>query len=271
MSEALNGPLAVLGAGKMGGALVRGWVAADAVSGPNVRLFDPHAPTAQKLADDVGAVVAESAEMAVSDAAVLLVSVKPHLVLSCLGAVRDHLSPACLIVSVAAGVRLAALESAAPAQAPVVRVMPNTPSLVGAGASAFCRGTHATDEHAALTQILFGAVGRAVEVEERLIDAVTGVSGSGPAYVYLIIEALTDGGVQAGLPRDVARTLAAQTVFGAAKMVLETGEHTAALKDAVTTPGGTTITGLAVLERAGLRGTLMDAVRAAADRAKEMG
>ena len=265
--------LAVLGCGKMGGALVRGWVSAGVLAPVNLRLFDTVRAAAETLADQAGggARVSPTAASAVEGADLLLVSVKPPLVQQVLADLRSALSPACLVLSVAAGISLAALEEAVGMAAPVIRVMPNTPALVGAGASAFCRGTHAGDEHARIAAQLFGAVGRAVEVDERQIDAVTGLSGSGPAYLYLIIEALTDGAVRVGLPRDVARTLAAQTALGAARMVLETGEHPAALKDAVTTPGGTTITGLAVLEQAGLRGTLMEAVRAAAERAREMG
>jgi pyrroline-5-carboxylate reductase len=264
--------LGVLGSGKMGGALVRGWTGAGVVAGGDVRLYDTSRAAAEAVAAETGAFVVDSATDAATDADLLLVSVKPHLVGPSLAAVRDTLPPHCLVVSVAAGVRLAAIEEAlAPRHQPAVRVMPNTPALVGAGAAAFCRGRGATDAHAALIAHLFGAVGRAVEVAESQIDAVTGVSGSGPAYFYLMIEALTDGGVRAGLPRDVARTLAAQTALGAAAMVLETGEHPAALKDAVTTPGGTTIAALAVLEAAGVRSALIEAVRAAAERAREMG
>ena len=262
--------VAVLGAGKMGGALVRGWVTAGVLLPGDIRLYDTHAATAEQLARATGAGVAASAADAVAGADVLVVSVKPPVAVPSLAAVRDALSPDCLVLSVAAGVRLQTLEAALPPGSPVIRVMPNTPALLGAGAAAFCRGRHATDAHAAVATMLMEAVGRAVEVEERHMDAVTGLSGSGPAYLYLIIEALADGGVQAGLPRDVARVLAAQTALGAARMVLETGEHTAELKDAVTTPGGTTITGLAVLEKAGVRGALMEAVQAAAERAREL-
>ena len=263
--------LAVLGAGKMGGALVRGWVAAGVLAGPNIRLFDTHRAAAEVVAAETGAMVAETDAEASEDADLLLVSVKPHIVLKSLNALKTVLPPHCLVLSVSPGILLTHLEEAVASGTPVIRTMPNTPALVGVGATAFCRGTHATDTHAATARTLFEAVGRVVEVEERLMDAATGLSGSGPAYIYLIIEALADGGVRAGLPRDVAQTLAAQTALGAAKMVLETGEHTAVLKDAVTTPGGTTITGLAVLEEAGLRGTLMKAVHAAAERAREMG
>lgn len=176
-----------------------------------------------------------------------------------------------LVISVAAGITLAALEAASPANFRVIRTMPNTPALVGKGAAGFCLGGGATAEDADAARLLLGSVGIAVEVPERLMDAVTGLSGSGPAYVYLIIEALSDGGVKAGLPRVDAARLAAQTVLGAATMVLETGEHPGVLKDMVTSPGGTTITGVAELERRGLRSALIDAVNVAADRATELG
>lgn len=272
--------IAVLGCGQMGGALVRGWVRAGVVTGENLCLFDVKRETAQLLADDADkATVADSTSEAVADADTIIVCVKPNLVPTVLRPLyQGRISkPSALVVSIAAGVRLEVLEKAtfgadAYTTCPVIRVMPNTPALVGEGASAFCRGTHATDDHAQTVQTLFGAVGSCVEVaNESLIDAVIGVSGSAPAYFYLIIEALTDGGVRAGLPRDTARTLAAQTMLGSAKMILTTGTHPMALKDAVTTPGGTTIAALGVLESAGLRGTLMDAVRAAAERSKEMG
>jgi pyrroline-5-carboxylate reductase len=263
--------LAVLGTGKMGGALVRGWVEAKAVPGANIRLYDPYHQAASALANDVGASATSSPQQAVQEADVLLLSVKPPLIAPVLQGVRDTLAPSCLIVSIAAGVRLASLEEAAPPNAPVIRVMPNTPALVGEAASAFCRGAHATPAHAAIAQTLFSSVGTIYEVTESQIDAVTGVSGSGVAYFYLLIEALTDGGVRAGLPRDVSRALAAQTALGAARMILETGEHPAVLKDAVTTPGGTTIAALEVLERSGVRGAMIEAVLAAQSRAQEMG
>jgi pyrroline-5-carboxylate reductase len=264
--------LAVLGPGSMGGALIRGWVKAGTLLGENIRFYTPNAAKAAFLQEETGAVPASSAAEAVANADALLVSVKPPLVLSSLGVVKDVLSADCTVLSVAAGVKLDAIERILPEGTPVLRVMPNTPALVGEAASAFCRGTHATDAHANLAQTLFSAVGCAVEVaNEAQIDAVIGVAGSASAYFYLIIEALADGGVRAGLPRPTARLLAAQTALGAAKMILETGEHPAALKDAVTTPGGTTIAALHVLEKAGVRGALIDAVLAAQQRAREMG
>ena len=175
------------------------------------------------------------------------------------------------MISIAAGVPLAKLEAGLGANARVIRVMPNTPALVGASATAFAPGKSALAEDAKLAQTLFSSVGLAVQLKEALLDAVTGLSGSGPAYVYLIIEALSDGGVAAGLPRDVATRLAAQTVLGGARMVLETGLHPGTLKDMVTSPGGTTIEGLHELEKGKLRGTLMSAVRAAAEKSRKLG
>lgn len=268
---ALAATLAVIGCGKMGGALVRGWVNANVLDPSRIRLYDAARPAADAVAEKTGGTVFPTATSAVHGADLLLLAVKPHLITPVLADVRIALPTSCLVLSVAAGIRLADLQAAAPPASPVIRVMPNTPSLVGAGASAFCRGLHATEEHAKSAALLFGAVGQAVEVDEKQMDAVTGLSGSGPAYFYLIIEALTDGAVRVGLPRDIARTLAAQTALGAARMVLETGEHPAVLKDAVTTPGGTTIAGLAVLEQAGVRSALIEAVRAACERAREMG
>ncbi len=264
--------LAVLGPGSMGGALVRGWVKAGILSGENIRFYTPNAVKAASLQEETGAVAASSAAEAVAEADAVLVSVKPPLVLFSVASIYDALPPHCPVLSVAAGVKIEAIEGVLPEATPVLRVMPNTPALVGEGASAFCRGTHATEEHAALAQALFSAVGCAVEVaSEAQIDAVIGVAGSASAYFYLIIEALADGGVRAGLPRPTARLLAAQTALGSAKMVLETGQHPAVLKDAVTTPGGTTIAALHVLENAGVRGALIDAVLAAQHRAQEMG
>jgi pyrroline-5-carboxylate reductase len=176
-----------------------------------------------------------------------------------------------LVVSIAAGVSLARLAEGLAPGTRLVRVMPNTPCLVGASASAFSPGEHATEEDVSLVQGLLDTVGKAFRLPEHLLDAVTGLSASGPAFVYLVIEALSDGGVRAGLPRDVSTALAAQTVLGAARMVLETGQHPGALKDAVASPGGTTIAGLHELERAGVRGALMSAVEAASRRAAELG
>jgi pyrroline-5-carboxylate reductase len=231
--------LVVIGAGMMGGALASGLVRAGALASAHITLYDAFPDASRRLAAALGAgaAIAASAPEAVAGADLVLLAVKPHVVLPVLPTLG--LTPAHLLLSIAAGVPLAKMEAALTEDVPVIRAMPNTPALVGQGATALSRGRHATEEHAALARELFSAVGEVVTVEERLMDAVTGLSGSGPAYVYLIIEALADGGVKAGLPRDVARRLAAQTVRGAAEMVISSGEHPAQLKDGVTTPGGT--------------------------------
>jgi pyrroline-5-carboxylate reductase len=202
---------------------------------------------------------------------VLVLAVKPDQVVSVLAEIRGAFTNEHLLVSIAAGVPLAKLEAGLGAAARVIRVMPNTPALVGASASAFALGKSCAATDAELAQKLLSAVGVAFQVKESLLDAVTGLSGSGPAYVYQFIEALSDGGVAAGLPRDIATKLAAQTVLGAAKMVLETGQHPGALKDQVTSPGGTTIEGIHELEKGKLRGTVMSAVRAATEKSKKLG
>ena len=184
--------------------------------------------------------------------------------------VAPYLRPETVVVSIAAGVPLAALAAAAGPAARLVRVMPNTPCLVGETAAAMCLGGAADEGDAELVRALFAAVGVVHRVDERLLSAVTGLSGSGPAYGFLAVEALADGGVRAGLPRDIATQLAAQTLLGAARMVLETGKHPGALKDMVTSPAGTTIAGVAALERGGFRAALMEAVKAATERAEEL-
>jgi pyrroline-5-carboxylate reductase len=202
---------------------------------------------------------------------VIVLAVKPQQAGNALAQLRGFVTDKHLIVSVAAGVSTAAIAEGLTGGGRIVRVMPNTPCLIGQGASAFSAGRGATDDDCNLVDRLLGSVGRAFRVDEKLLDAVTGLSGSGPAFVYLMIEALSDGGVLAGLPRDTAMALAAQTVAGAAAMVLETGEHPGVLKDRVASPAGTTIAGLAVLEDAGVRGALVRAVEAAARRAVELG
>ncbi len=201
---------------------------------------------------------------------VLFLAVKPQQMPNVIAELKGKIGPEKLVVSIAAGVPLAALEAGLGANVRLVRVMPNTPCLVGLGASAYCLGNKAAVADGQLVQELLSAVGFAVALEEKHLDAVTGLSGSGPAFVYVMIEALSDGGVRMGLPRAAATALAAQTVLGAAKMVRASGEHPGALKDRVASPGGTTIAGLQVLEQAGLRGTLMAAVEAATRRAAEL-
>ncbi|OGI00920.1 MAG: pyrroline-5-carboxylate reductase [Candidatus Melainabacteria bacterium GWF2_37_15] len=202
---------------------------------------------------------------------IIILSVKPFAVESILKEINNELTANHLIVSIAAGVSTEKIENVIDKKLPVIRVMPNTPALVGEGMSAVCKGKFATDEHSALIMELFKAVGRCIEVKEELINAVTGISGSGPAFIYLIIEALADGGVKLGLKKEVAIELAAQTTLGAAKMVLETGKHPALLKDEVTTPGGCTIAGLAVMENEKVRSALIKTVQETAKVASELG
>ena len=254
----------------MGGALAGGIVRCGAMAPDNITLFDVSASLARDTAAGISAKVADSPAAAVSSADIILIAVKPGIVPRALADIGPMITPKQLVISIAAGVRIEKIESLLAGAVPVIRVMPNTAALVGAAASALAPGKSASPEHLGWAEHLFGAIGATVIVEERLLDAVTGLSGSGPAYMYLIIEALTDAGVKEGLPRDIAQKLAAQTVYGAAKMVIETGQHPAKLKDDVTTPGGTTIAGLAALERGGIRIALIDAVEAATRRSKEL-
>jgi pyrroline-5-carboxylate reductase len=232
---------------------------------------DPVPAAREHFANETGAKVAANNTEVLSAAKVIFLAVKPAQVQGVLGELRSVFTPDHLLLSIAAGVSLAKLEAAVGNTARVIRVMPNTPALVGASATAFSLGQSARPEDAELARRLFGAVGEAFAVPESLLDAITGLSGSGPAYVYQFIEALSDGGVAAGLPRDIATKLAAQTVCGAAQMVLKTGLHPGELKDMVASPGGTTIEGLHELEKGALRGTVMNAVRAAADKSRRMG
>ncbi len=240
---AANLTIGFLGAGKMATALAQGFTRAGLVGPKQLMASDPNAAARAAFAKTVGAKTTGSNEDVVRFAEVLLLAVKPDQVGGRAGGYPPAFHPKHLLISIAAGVPLAKLEAGLGAGARVIRVMPNTPALVGASATAFALGKAALPEDGALAQKLFSAVGLAFQLKEPLLDAVTGLSGSGPAYVYLVIEALSDGGVAAGLPRDVATRLAAQTVLGGAKMVLETGQHPGALKDMVTSPGGTTIEG----------------------------
>ena len=263
--------IGVIGCGQMGTAWVAGILRAGMTAPERVCGYDPVAASAARFAELTGARVAADAGGALEDAEIVLLCTKPGQVAGALAeAGRVMGGRGVLVISIAAGIPLARLEAASPEAFRVVRAMPNTPAMVGKGASAFSGGTRATAEDRRLAGRLLEAVGLAVELPESLLDAVTGLSGSGPAYGYLLIEAMADGGVRAGLPRQEALRLAAQTVAGAAAMVLETGEHPAVLRDRVTSPGGTTIAGLVELERQGVRHGVIQAVDAAARRAREL-
>ncbi len=262
--------VAVLGAGKMGGILLQAFLKQQILS-PD-RLFGTvaHADRAAALSAQWGIQVSTDNLAIASQADILLLGVKPFQVPGLVEAIRPALTPEKLLISFAASVRTEAIERAAVEEVPVVRAMPNTPSMLGAGISALCRGRFVAPRHMAVAESLFSAVGRTVIVDEKHMDAVTGLSASGPAFIYIILESLAEAGVKVGLPRDIATLLAAQTTFGAAKMVLETGYHPALLKDAVTTPAGCTIDGILELEEGGLRVTLIKAVMRATQRAKEL-
>jgi pyrroline-5-carboxylate reductase len=263
--------LGFLGAGKMATALAGGFVRAGLARARDILASDPSPAACTAFAEQVGATTTSFNPDAARFAKVLLLAVKPDQVAGVLAGIREEFSDNHLLISIAAGVTLASLESALGTGARIIRVMPNTPALVGASATAFAAGKSALPEDCALAQKLFSSVGLSFQLKESLLDAVTGLSGSGPAYVYLFIEALSDGGVAAGLPRDIATRLAAQTVLGSAKMLLETGQHPGLLKDGVTSPGGTTIEGLHQLETGKFRGTVMSAVRAAAEKSRKLG
>ena len=260
-----------LGAGKMAAALAQGFVRAELIAPREIIAADPFDAARKRFTTEVGVKTTASNLEVAQAAKILILATKPDQVAAALGEISGAFTKKHLLISIAAGVTLAKLEAALPAGAHVIRVMPNTPALVGAGASGFALGRHATAADGELAQKLLSAVGIALLVKESLLDAVTGLSGSGPAYVYQFIEALSDGGVAAGLPREVATRLAAQTVLGGAQMVLQTGQHPGLLKDQVTSPGGTTIEGLHELEKGKLRATVMSAVRAATEKSKKLG
>jgi pyrroline-5-carboxylate reductase len=259
-----------LGAGKMASALAKGFIQAGLVQ-PTALLASDPIEAARGNFKEMGANTTAFNPDVASFARVLILAVKPDQVADVLQEVAPKFTDDHLLISIAAGVPLSKLESALRSGARIIRGMPNTPALVGASATAFALGRSARTDDGQLAQRLFSAVGVAFQVKESLLDAVTGLSGSGPAYVFLMIEALSDGGVAAGLPRDVAVRLAAQTVFGSAKLLLETGSHPGALKDMVTSPGGTTIEGLHELEKGGVRAALINAVRSATEKSKKLG
>lgn len=262
--------LALLGGGRMGEALLgglldAGWevdqLAVAEVEAERRHILEGRFP---------GVRVVPSPAWAVAEADVVVVAVKPVDLAAALEQAAASLPEEVLVLSIAAGVRLATLEAAAPGR-PVVRAMPNTPALIGAGAAAIAAGSAAGDDDLAWAESVLGAVGRVVRLPEHLLDAVTGLSGSGPAYVFLVAEALIDAGVLVGLPRDVSITLAVQTLVGSARLLAESGDTAEALRAAVTSPGGTTAAGLRVLEGRGVRAAFLEAVAAATERSRQLG
>lgn len=260
-----------IGAGRMATALAKGFVERGLATASDLIASDPAPSAGEQFQRATGGRVVTDNLRVAAEADCVFLALKPQQMTGALAELAGRLDERHLVVSVAAGVPLATISKALGPGPRLVRVMPNTPCLVGQGASAYCLGPRTNTDDGQLVGRLLESVGLALEVDEKLLDAVTGLSGSGPAFVYLIIEALSDGGVRMGLPRDVALALAAQTVRGAAELVLSTGRHPAVLKDEVASPGGTTIAGLQVLESGAVRGALMAAVEAATRRCAELG
>ena len=263
--------VAVIGAGNIGRSLIGGMIRSDLIDPGRVIATRRTASALEAMADEFGGLRTTTDNVAaVREATTVLLTIKPQSRAEVVTEIRDHLSRTALVISVLAGITTERLQVAFGQDQPVVRAMPNTPALVDEGATAITPGTYAGDEHLRVARVIFEAVGQVVETREALMDAVTGLSGSGPAYVYMFIEALTDAGVKQGLSRDVAATLAAQTVYGAAKLAIETGKHPAILRDEVTTPGGTAIAAVSELESRGLRTTIIHAVATATDRSQAL-
>ncbi|MEO5327997.1 MAG: pyrroline-5-carboxylate reductase [Magnetococcus sp. THC-1_WYH] len=261
--------IAFIGGGNMATALIKGLLGAG-LDGKNIRVSEPDSVRAQSL-QALGITLVAGNFNAVSTAQLVVIAVKPGIVSLVLDEISGNLNRDAVVISIAAGVTLNSLTRRLPEKQPVIRAMPNTPALIGEGVTVLCPGPDVSPQHRALAETLLGTVGEVKTIlDESVLDAVTALSGSGPAYVYLMIEALSDGGVACGLPRDLATQLAVQTVKGSAALVKETGQHPGVLKNQVTSPGGTTIAALQVLETAGLRGILMRAVEAAWRRSQEL-
>ncbi len=263
--------IAILGCGNMGLALLRGMLDGGAVRPADVTVHNRREERTRALAERFGVRAASSNREAIEGADVVLLAVKPQIFSKVLEEIRGALPPDSLVLSVAAGVGTQRIEGELGGTPRVVRAMPNTPALIKQGATAIAPGAYATEADLAVAEAVLGEVGRVVVLDEVHLDAVTGLSGSGPAYVFLIIEAFADAGVKVGLSREVALELAVQTIQGSARMLQETREHPGRLKDQVTSPGGTAIAGLHTLEEGGLRTTIMNAVEAATRRARELG
>jgi pyrroline-5-carboxylate reductase len=259
-----------IGAGNMAEAMIRGLLRGKDFAPSDVTASGPREERMRELRDAYGIETTTDNKVPAKSQIVVL-SVKPQILSRVLDEVANSISPDALVISIAAGVPVAAIQARLASGTRVIRAMPNTPALVDAGATAIAGGEHARESDLADAKRIFDAIGITVILEESQLDAVTGLSGSGPAYVFLILEALSDGGVKVGLSRRTAQLLAAQTVFGSAKLLIETNEHPGRLKDMVTSPGGTAITGLHTLEHGGVRTTLMNAVEAATRRSRELG
>jgi pyrroline-5-carboxylate reductase len=260
-----------IGGGNMGEAIIKGLIAASLFEAEQIRVFDVSAPRREHLAATYGIQISPDPGHLARSSHLIVLAVKPQVMPTALSELRPHLSHRPLVISIAAGIPIATLVQGLEPGVRIIRVMPNAPALVLEGASALARGPGATDDDMARSLALFQAIGRATEVDEALLDTVTGLSGSGPGYILLVLESLIDAGVLMGLPRQTARELVLQTAIGTARMAQEMERHPAELKDLITSPGGTTIRGLRILEDRGVRGALMSAVEAATQRSAELG
>jgi len=259
------------GGGNMGEALIKGLLSAPLMNPDRIRVYDVSQARIQYLEATYRITPCSGLAELAASSRVIILAVKPQNIIEVLDGLRTQVDHRPLVISIAAGISIATLSTRLAESIPVIRVMPNTPALVLEGASALARGQNVSDDQMQLALRLFRSVGKAIEVDEKWMDTITGLSGSGPAYVLLMLEALIDGGVLMGLPRQIARELVLQTVLGTVKMVQQTGKHPAELKDLITSPAGTTISGLQVLEQNSVRGALMGAVQAASERSKELG
>ena len=262
--------VAFLGLGKMGGILLQALLKKNLLSPKNTVATVRHQDRAQELSQELGISVTTDNRQAAQQSDLILLCVKPQTVREVTEEIAGEMTPGKQLISIAASVPTRYIEEILDSEVPVVRAMPNTPCVIGFGMTGLCKGKFADESYLDIAKTLFDSVGMTVTVEEKRMDAVTGLSASGPAFIYIILESLAEGGVKVGLPRDVATLLAAQTVQGAARMVLETGQHPALLKDAVTTPAGCTVDGIMELEEGKLRVTLIKAVVKATERAKEL-
>lgn len=260
--------IGIIGVGNMGTALIRGWLNTGLVKPGEMFIADRETEKLESLQREYGLHLGDNLQVA-SQADIILLAVKPQVIPEVMAELQGRLDASRLVISIAAGIPLHLMAAMLP-EARLMRVMPNTPTLIQSGMAAVARGPRADDGDLELTCRLFDAVGRSVVVDEKVMDAVTGLSGSGPAYVFVFLEALADGGVKMGLPRQTALLLAAQTILGAASLYLETREHPGSLKDMVTSPAGTTIAGLHALEQGGFRGLVMNAVESAAKRSSAL-
>ena len=270
MTTTLGRTIGFIGGGNMAEAMIRGLLRGNDFAPAQISASGPRQERVRELREAYG-IEATTDNKVPARAQIVVLSVKPQIMARVLEEVAETISPDALVISIAAGVPVATIQSRLAAGTRVIRAMPNTPALVDAGATAIAGGEHARESNLADAKRIFDAIGLTVILDESQLDAVTGLSGSGPAYVFLILEALSDAGVKVGLSRRTAQLLAAQTVLGSAKLLLETNEHPGRLKDMVTSPGGTAITGLHTLEAGGVRTTLMNAVEAATRRSRELG